>query len=378
VLLGPFEINVPDRAPYISPVISVHIQGTALREPYCAWTAPDFLVVGRRGELSLRLFNRDPAMPLPKPELLWRGVPVKTVVEEAPLSEADRKEGIALRLTVIPLDSGGAGAGNMDSEGSAFFTFDALQLRHEGVLLTVPALRIPVVPAKKEKKEKEKEKEEKEASGARETPSAERPGAGGNPAPLFPETPLPVFPPARGGYEKALGKVRLLWDQGRRAECLAEIRRLERDTLQGPYFALSRREAERRLGFAFSADEPWRPRVLLFGSLFGSLGALVFPGLSVRRLAVSRRRIPLFQAVACAALLTGAALSGRELLTAQRQALFREDAPVYRIPDGAGGISAYLREGEPARVLSVSEYWIHIETLDGRIGWTRKDTVIFY
>jgi hypothetical protein len=243
--------------------------------------------------------------------------------------------------------------------------------------LTVPALRIPVVPAKKEK-EKEKEKEEKETSGARETLSAERPGAGGNPAPLFPETPLPVFPLARGGYEKALGKVRLRWDAGRRAECLADLRRLERDSLLGPDFARLRREADRCRGFAVSADEPWRPQVLLLGSLFGSLGALVFPALSVRRLAVSRRRIPLFQAAACAALLTGAALSGRELVTAQRQALFREDAPVYRIPDGAGGISAYLREGEPARVMSVSEYWIHIETLDGRIGWTRKDTVIFY
>ncbi|MDR2519007.1 MAG: hypothetical protein LBD13_06300 [Spirochaetaceae bacterium] len=357
IRLMPFEIAVLEKQAYVSPVISAYIQGT-LTEPYWAWSVPKSLAVGEAGELSLRLFNWDPAKPPPKPELLERGVPVHTILEEKPLSESDIKQGIVLRLTVIPLNG-------------AVFTLDALHIRHEGAVLTVPPLSIPLVPAhKNENKNEEKTPEEKSSvplMEARETP----------PIP-FPETLAAVFPPLRPGYENILRKIRGLWDEGDRAQALAELRQRERDHLAGPCFMLTRREAEQRLGFEVSPDEVWHPRSLALFFLLISLGGLAFLGFLSQPLVISKRKIPLFRGAVFAALLVSAGAAGRTLAGTRSQAVLREDAPVYRIPDEAGGISAYFKEGEPARILSTSEYWINIETLDGRIGWARKDTIILY
>ena len=367
IRLRPFEIAVLEKQAYVSPVISTYIQGT-LTEPYCAWNVPKSLAIGETGELSLRLFNWDPAKPPPKPELLRREVPAHTILEEKPLSESDIKQGIMLRLTVIPLDG-------------AVFTLDMfhIQLQREGAVLTVPSLSIPLVPAKKnEEKNEEKngEKTSEEETSVPENSSVPLPPARETPPIPFPETPAPLFQPLRSGYENILRKIRNLWNEGDRAHALAELRPSERDHLVGPRFMLTRREAEQRLGFDFSPDEVWRPRSLALFSLITSLGALAF--LLSKHLVISKRKISLFRAAVFATLLVIAGAAGRELAGTRSQAVLREDAPVYRIPDEAGGISAYFKEGEPARILSSSEYWINIETLDGRIGWTRKDTVILY
>jgi hypothetical protein len=357
----------PDKT-FLTDTISVHIQGT-IREyrPYFFWeNPPRSLQIGEQEAVSLRLVNWDPEKPLPKREQLQGGTPEQMILEEQPLSESDQARGIILRLKVIPL-------------GGQRFTLKAFRLQYEGFNLEVPGLSIPIIPKTRENPEKQREALTS-SHQAEEEPPVVFP---------FPEIAAPIFPLFRTDYEQGLASARSFWNEGLIPEALAEMRRNERDNLTGSHFAALRQEAERILGLDLTQDEPWRPRKIALGIFLGSLSLLILTvilPLGKRRLFLSQGKsvtsrlswgyksiVIILMVLISSALFVLVRDHGRENGSAVLRA-----TTAYRVPDAAGGASAYFGEGQPVSIHSVSDAWVYVESFDGRLGWVLRDKVIVY
>jgi hypothetical protein len=163
---------------------------------------------------------------------------------------------------------------------------------------------------------------------------------------------------------------------------------------------------ETSLGLAGTPDEPWRPRLLLRISLLGSLGlaALIalgrlfrggeegeMPragrksgGSAIRRRGRNpegpmSRRAGLVLLLVFWGLCLWGLFDGRGLPGGRRSGVLRETA-ARRIPDSAGTIAAFFREGQPVRARSRSGSWVWVETPDTSLeaGWIPAEDVIFY
>jgi hypothetical protein len=349
VHLRPFEVITPGKR-FVTEGISGYIEGTLTEyRPYFSWGAvPPSLAVGEAQELTLRLVNWDPRKPLPGPELLRMDAPEQAILEEAPLSESHREQGIVLRLTIIPLDG-------------QTFALPPATIRHEGLTLEVPEIAIPL--KKKKKSIEEKSPEEKIWE--------EKP-----PIPPLPETAVQVFPLFRADYEKTLETIRRLWNEGCIPEALAEIRRNERDSLWGHYLVPLRREAERRLGFDAVQDERRRP---LFIAIF--LGTIVLLLVSLlytaRKKSVTSRFSWGYTSIAVVLAATAGVFGFKAVKPLEGPVTLRT-ADAYRVPDENSGITARFKGGQSVIIRSASESWAYIETFDGRFGWVLRDKIIVY
>lgn len=371
ISLKPFEISTPDKRSLTAP-ISGYIQGTIGEyHPYFSWgTPPHSLNIGEQGELSLYLINWDPQKPLPSGDLLRRKVPEQAILEERVIAESDRKQGVALRLGIIPL-------------GGREFTLEPVRIQHEGLTLEIPGISIPLITG-------EKEEPPEERSGSLLSPP-ETPNPS---APALPEIPVQVFPLFRSDYDKALQKIRSLWNEGHIPEALAEMRLHEREHLAGPQFAVLRREAERRLGFELARDERRRPRKLFRFLFLVSLGLLILTAIWCirnRQFLILKQKAVTFHfpwgykgiVVILIALMIIAAIGFSEGML--YSAPDRKTGPAilkaseaYRVPDEGGGISARFSDGQPVIIRSVSDSWMYVESFDGRIGWVPRDKVMVY
>jgi len=215
----------------------------------------------------------------------------------------------------------------------------------------------------------------------------------------FPETRETVFFLLQDEYDRIIGAVRALWEENRRAQALAEIRRNERDSLSGPFLISLRREMEQAMGLGFTEEERWRPlRVPLFVWLFfGLVVPLAGVFLLVFRPRLGNRRNPLkdqsssrrgsFRNVIILILSIGLALifleegwgrvSMRRLSSTGRTAVL-ESTPAYRVPDVMGTVNARFGEGQPVFVSAYHLDWYYAESPDGRSGWVPREAVINY
>jgi hypothetical protein len=314
-----------------------------------------------------------------------------------PLAEGDR--GVILRLNVIPL---GTSTELRSSEGppleGGFFSLPQTPVVFGEFSLNVPALRIPVRAAAPNPAAAAPAAAQSAADATAEI-AAIAPVAA--PAIPFPAIEIRVFPPFRSACEDIRERAEALWNEGRRIEALAELRRNERDHFAGPALIPLRREAERVLGFeqVQGGNEKWRPRGLLALGLFGSLGLLILSGILrffrkkntinipyAVTLNFSRgyRCILIILAVIAGLCLYGLGDSFRHLLPGSvRYALVRE-TEARRVPEPDGAVNVRFNEGERALVRSGRLDWAYAESMgssaspEGGVGWVRIGDIIFY
>ncbi|MDR3341424.1 MAG: hypothetical protein LBT14_01315 [Treponema sp.] len=380
VRLEPFEIILPGNR-VKTEAISVYIQGTAdPGYPAFTWgTLPRSLRIGQREELFLRRINWDPRKPLPGTHLLLPVLPEQAILEAQTLTKTDQERGVVLRVAVIPLET-------------TTFTLKAHRFQYEGFTLDVPGISIPVIPVPP-------------AHGPSPDETSPSPGLEStldlpNREALipFPELFPGIFPLFRLDYERVLYQARNLWNKGQKAEALAELRRNERDSPAGPVLAPFRREAEQRLGLAFTGDEQWRPRSLLLILFLGSLGLLLVlmaPGIfryyrdPAHKKAVTSdlswgyKGILIILMVILVVALYGLTES---MITRGFRGGHGSDggsavlraAVAYRVPEDGGAVSACFDEGQPVIIRSASGSWAYADSLDGRAGWVLRDTIVFY
>jgi hypothetical protein len=260
-----------------------------------------------------------------------------------------------LALRVIPLEG-------------PFFILPGFSFSLGPRTLRAPPLRIPVNPAPGE------EPDIREGAEAPE------------------EAPRPPWPP--GLIRNRIGgRIQALWEEGRAAEALAELRRYERDHIAGFRLAAPRRELERLLRLEGEGDEIFRhplffiplsllclilgalgltlPRSLWRGRRFAGracgAASLVFPVLALLCLLRLTTVRPLKGVLP-------ACLGGRN----PRQALAL-GAPMYRIPEEGASEILSLGEGQGLLVYETREGWAFAESLrDGTTGWIRAGAYIIY
>jgi hypothetical protein len=368
--LGSFEIITPDKR-YVTEPRSWNIQGEEKREylPVCSWVnPPKSLQIGERGIAALRLMDWDPQKPWPDAGLFLKELPEGALLEAEPLRGHDQEQGIVLRLGIIPLKG-------------PEFTFMPVRVVHEGCRLEIPEFRVQITPGVYPSFPDPKAAETLPLVAARPDTS---------PLP-FPRAVPQVFPWFRVDYEQALDPIQSLWNQGKIAEALGAMRRNERENLAGPCFALLRQEAEQTLGLPLTQDEPWRPLKLYRLLLTMSLGVLIF-ALTAVLLRFGRRKhgfvtSPTFQGYTGIRILlifgvgllmfALAGLGAFHRGKATGQGVLRA-ALAYRVPEDGGGISASFSEGQPVQIRAVSDFWVYVESFDGRLGWVARDKLIWY
>jgi len=297
---APFELNI-QRPP-----------NTAVVQNYrFAWEgAPSELKTGERAVFSLRYSGANYANSPPQagqflpPAIILPTVPPGYILESIPLTSDETSAGIALKLRLIPLEA-------------APFALARRQFSHNGAIFEVPALRIPV-------------KQAEHNSGAQNKLAA----AENIPAPPFPpihpaiQNHLQLYKKYQGECDEIYDAVKMIWEEGRRADAIASLRQSERDHPAGAFFAAIRREADKALGLARTNDEK-RSR---------------FKGKS-------------------------------------REAVLRETS-VRRIPDMAGEEIDRFKEGQPVLLNGKTPHreWMQVTANDdtGTSGWVLEEMIIFY
>jgi hypothetical protein len=315
VYFDSFTVITPGRqtrtAPFTLHVRSLHNAAETLYYQLSWEGAPSGLRIGENAVFSLRIRGWNPSMPLP--EALLPTVPQGHILESLSVSPAERAAGIALKFRLIPIEA-------------VPFILERRLIPHNGSLLEIPALQIPVRAAARAT-----------GNAVSYVPADEAVQAEISPFPPLETVNTRLFQRYQTEIEIIYGTVRDLWERGCRASALSTLRQNERDHPAGALFSPIRREAERALGLTGTNDEK-RPNPLPF------------------------------------------------LRRQEHGAVLRETV-IRRIPDPSGEILGRFREGQPVLVISPinpasgrREPWLRIITNDsaGITGWVPEDSIIMY
>jgi hypothetical protein len=357
VILEPFEAAAGGRSG-VTREIGVHVReapGTLRRgNPVFRWETPAApFSVGEAGEIRLLLTGWEREKQAPGAFLKGKA-PLNAILEELPPGGPLSGGEFIYPLRIIPLEE--------------TITFESFSFQWEGVSLRVPSFTL-----------RAGRRAAGSSGAAPSAPPSPEPELGNIP---FPQTRGGVFPLFRAEYERTLLEVKALWEEGRRARALAEIRGKEGESWAGPELAVLRREMEQSLGLGLTENEKWRPRnapVFLIPGLFLFITLIVF--LFRRRFsAVTSGKIDGYKIgiiLAAAVVFTVILLvelpeggsSGRAVM---------EKTPVYRVPEKGGAVSALFDEGQPVSAGASRGEWIYVESADGRAGWVPAVSVIRY
>ena len=388
VTIKPFEITVLGRQ-YETGEITVRVREEAVRRSYnprLSWQPQiPSAAAGERLELYIDLINWDPSKNVPRG--LFQGRAPRNAILEEGLPQEAGTGAYRYSIFIIPLE------GNSVTLESFFFRADVYTL-------TVPAISIPVKSAAVGSSASGSAASGKSPDTADDkTADAEANviiSGGAIPFPENQEKRVPVF---NREYGRICAKVQALWDEGLRAEALAEIRRNERDSVAGPYLVSLRSDMEQTLGLSFTEDEKWFPlkTSLLSWAIAGFLAVfavsilMVFrPGLFRKgklRKTVTSRRAYGFKAIIVFSFFLGLLLIflGERignLPTGQTRSLGKtavlRETQAYRVPDTKGAVNARFGEGQPVIVSDSGLDWCSAESPDGRYGWVPREAVINY
>jgi hypothetical protein len=131
ILLPPFEVITPRGRSQSAPLALTIQAPPGEFHPQLVWeNIPPRLELGQSLEFSLCLTGWDPRRPLPAASLFVPPVPKGVILEISEPAPDDREKGRLLRFRLIPLSG-------------TRFSLPAVKLRHEGLLLEIPALEIP-------------------------------------------------------------------------------------------------------------------------------------------------------------------------------------------------------------------------------------------
>lgn len=367
ISLEPFVISTPLGQTSTSPLV-INVQGLqqGAAPPHfrLVWDGvPPGLKAGESAGFSLRLSGE--TVPLPEPESFMPPVPAGFILEPGRLSPDDRNAGVALRLRVIPLNA-------------EVLILPGKIVSSENAVFEIPSLHVPVLPGPG--------RSVVEVAAGPAGAVAEADGSGDIPFPEFKSLvrnhPF-MFKWFRESLEMSYNAAEKLWDQGYRAEALAELRRNERDHPAAFLFRSLRKAAEFRMALDNTADEKPRYRYALFFLACTSLALIA--ALAGLRLAPSGekglRRGAILLAVA-GLLCLGRFALGERLPGGSRLVVLRE-TDIRRIPDPAGEIIARQKEGQPARLppgAGKTGSWVLISSPgeDGSSGWVLDKKIILY
>jgi hypothetical protein len=367
IVLEPFEVSAPGKAAYVGPVSVRVYEGKTAKSPppVFAWeNPPASLVLGEAGRINLTLSNWNPQHKAPENFLRGKGLE-NAIVEELPFKASGNI--IRYQFTIIPL-SGEA----LNIEAHSFST--------GGLSLSVPRLGIALKNPPLETPPRLKAEGAASQNTAGQNAVAQNAWQG---AP-FPEPGGDVFFLIRDDYRRITQESRALWNEGRRAEALAFLRRNERDSLSGPALASLRREAEKRLGLGLTEDEvwqPWKTHAFIGVWVFLLIGAGIFfykfrvtSGKFSGYKSIFRLIIPGVLAI----LLVLGGITDFFGSRGRGRGAVLEAANAYRVPEKGGGVNSFFSEGQPVDIRSNEGGWVYAETADGRAGWVQVEKVIFY
>jgi len=390
VIIEPFTITCPlgiiETEPVILTIISTEEEKTIT--PKIVWeNAPARMVQGEKAAIAIRVTNWDKR--LPGQEFFMPEVPQGVILELSQLEEKERNNGLAIRLTLVPLIAGN-------------FLLPARTLYHENVIFEIPPLQINIAGFIHENPHKE-------------TPEPHLTGQEDNAHDIsandvyliklsFPEFDFTalnksiVKKASKAQYENIYAETRSLWDEGAYALSLAKLRQNERDLPNGALLQPLRREAEERLGFFNTENENHNKRNILINlsivtvilSLFVCF--VFFKGFSLKK-AVLLPLIVIFvvSVVFCLYwLFTDHKLGGAQRLgnTQLEHSKSSEncrsgvmlETPVRRAADYAADELFVFKEGQPVIILQNSGEWVMVRANEtaGRMGWIPAGAVIFY
>jgi len=137
ITFEPFTIMTPKGRIQTDPFDIVVVKSSGAGSAETAYVrllwenVPANLKVGENATVSLRVNSWKNGMTLPESGLFFPPVPMGLIVDSLPLSEKEKSTGIALKLRIIPLQTG-------------VLTMQNRRLTIENVIYEVPVLRIPV------------------------------------------------------------------------------------------------------------------------------------------------------------------------------------------------------------------------------------------
>ena len=371
--IGPFEVMVPGKRSFTSP-ISIRIQGAEGTEPVYLprlfWSGVlDRPQVGVPLVLELHLAGQDPSIAI---QSFTKNLAVDLVqnalVEALPVTEAELASGLVYRVQFVPLQTGQLVLPMAELEWGPI----KVKTAAESIMVSNGPLRKTAGPGL----ETQRTIPEKASSGIRGSSS----GATQNrTVPPFPPLRLTfpwnlVWPMVSGSFQQKIGDIQGLWERGDVFSSLLMLRMLERDSLAGPVFRQIRQDAERQIQMLSSLDEWWTPKPLLLGITL----MLVFVGFMLGIKKKIRAGI-LFLVLAGSVLIysMGGQSVLEPVLRGGRLALIRETAS-YTIPDRVGGIGAHFLDGEAVLVKNKTEGWVFVNSTGQQSGWVPLSSIVEY
>jgi hypothetical protein len=382
--LDAFEIITPDNRARTSPLVfRVRWEDGIDREyrPRLQWefrSPPEPLRervefrTGEMAELVLVLSDWDPRLSRPDNFSLDLTAIEQAVLEELPVSAPDAERGVIFRLRIIPLE-----------EADLSLTFS--HVHYGGVNLEIPGLRIRIVP----------DKEKTELSGVAGGKTAD-PSSGAVPEPktvseagisaevsggtagTFPQGPPPLL--FRDVYRRNAEAARILWDQGRRPEALALLRKNERDHIAGFTLTPLRRKAEQALGIEDTENEKRRPPAFFLLISIAALIPLGIVGIVCLKKRVTSGLSWCYKGVIAASALVlcmGLAGLADRFFDRSPRAVLRS-CTAYRVPDVLGTEEFRFPEGLPAAVRAEADSWVYVESAEGNAGWVLRENLAYY
>jgi len=356
-------------------VLNIRTEGDEpiILTPRLVWEgAPRQIAVGDRITLVLRASGWNSRRP--PPEFFMPPVPQGVILALLPLSEQERAGGIAVKLTLIPLNSGD-------------FRLTARTLRHESadenVVFSIPALNIQIT-----------------GPPAVQPPPPDENISGGDSAEnltsSFPEFNLTA--PDKSGIreihrrqcEDIYNTAKEFWDSGLFAKSLALLRRSERDHPAGSLLQPIRRQAEENLGI-FHTENESRQRRKLLSALFSFILFIVIitPFVCLHLIKKRNSGVSRMKMVLLCAIVFAAAVSFFFYRLADTRIVFHgkgnlrgvtKETPVRRMADIEGEGVSNFREGQPVVVLLHSSSWVYVRANDASAlsGWIPAQEIEFY
>ena len=362
--MGSFEVRVGSKQVSTVP-ITVQIRNVttppARSAPLFRWERlPASLALGQAEDLSLVLTNWDTQRPIPR-NLLRGLIPENAIMEELPFSGDG--DAINYPIRIIPLEGNNV-------------IFGPLSVQFEGETMEIPRFSLTVVAAEIHTPLDDSESLEVLLPFDEEILFSIP----------FPQAQENLFFLFRNKYNRIIGEARDLWYQGRRVEALALIRKNERDSLSGPFFAPLRREMEMNLGLSFTMDEPWGiwnhqafPWVF---SVLLLLGLVIILKMKINsqgfKSIKSIKPLGVLGGLGVILLVIGLGAGIGGFGAIQSRSAVLENTEAYRVPDIAGAMQFMFDEGQPVKILSTSGPWIYAEAIDGKSGWIPIEKVYPY
>ena len=311
------------------------------------------MAAGERAIFTLRVSRGTEA---PPQEFFMPEVPPGAILAALPVTAAERAGGVVIKLNLVPLDGD--------------FNLPARVLQYENTRFEIPALHIRVSG-----------RVHSEGSAIAKEP----PQSATHPA-QFPELPnrgSDSTEKKRRQLEEICDAARDLWNDGHRAQALAELRRNERDHSSGALLAAVRREAEESIGLYDTGNESRLWRKVFFGlTLFFIHIVIISLVVCFALKRVSWRKRAFFCAVASAALaLLCFRFTGPQSAGSGRCGVMLE-ASVRRTADLDGEELFRFTEGQPVAVMLNSGSWLYVRANSASrfewSGWVPAEAVILY